>query len=126
MKTALGTFAALLLAGALYAPAATAQPAPQGPYLNSCTHVAMDHGKLTADCRRTDGSWQRTVLDLDRCAGGIDNANGHLTCNRGAREGYGSSRPGDLRAEDKGLWGHRAQCWHIINPAERERCWWGR
>jgi CVNH domain len=120
MKTAFGTFAALLVAGALYVPGANAQPAPQGSYLNSCTHVGMDHGKLTADCRRTDGRWQRTVVDVDRCAGDIGNTNGHLTCDREAREGYGSS------AEDHGLWENRARCWHIVNPAERERCWWGR
>lgn len=94
MKTALGTFAALLFAGTLCAHSANAQPAPQGSYLNSCTHVGMDRDKLIADCRRVDGRWQRTVLDIDRCVGDIGdigNINGHLTCNRGPHEGYGSN-----------------------------------
>jgi hypothetical protein len=132
MKTALGTFAALVLAGALYAPAANAQPAaPQGSYLNSCTNVGMDRDKLIADCRRDDGRWQRTVIDVDRCVGDIGNFNGHLSCDRGVRESYGSSRREEWRegygpsAEDRGLWEHRARCWHIVNPVERERCWWG-
>jgi hypothetical protein len=132
MKTALGTFAALLVAGALCTQPANAQPAPQGSYLNSCTHIGMDRDKLVAECRRMDGRWQRTVLDIDRCVGDIGNDNGHLTCNRAAREGYGSSRRDEWRegygasAEDHGLWEHRARCWHIMDPAERERCWWGR
>jgi CVNH domain len=120
MKTALGTFAALLFAGSLCTQPANAQPAPQGSYLNSCTHIGMDRDRLIADCRREDGHWQRTVLDIDRCVGDIANINGHLSCNRGVREGYGSS------SEDRGLWEHRARCWHIMDPAERERCWWGR
>ena len=130
MKTALGTLAALLVAGALGTQPANAQSAPQGSYLNSCTHIGMDRDRLVADCRRMDGRWQRTVLDIDRCVGDIGNDNGHLTCNRGAREGYGSSRREDWRegygasAEDQGLWEHRGRCWHITDPAERERCWW--
>ena len=132
MKTALGTFAALLFAGALCTHSANAQPAPQGSYLNSCTHIGMDRDKLIADCRRTDGRWQRTVLDIDRCAGDIANINGHLSCNGGAREGYGSSSREGWRegyapsAEDRGVWEHRAHCWQIIDPVERDHCWWGR
>ena len=132
MKTTLGAFAALLLAGAMYIQPADAQTAPQGSYLNSCRHVGMDRDKLSADCRRADGGWQRTVLDVDRCVGDIANVNGRLSCNRGPREGYGSSgredwregygssRREELRDEE------RARCWHIIDPFERERCWWGR
>jgi hypothetical protein len=101
MKTALGTFAALLCAGTLYAHCANAQQAPQGLYLNSCTHVGMDRDRLIADCRRADGRWQRTVLDVDRCVGDIANVNGHLSCKPGAREGYGSSRSEDWRAGDR-------------------------
>jgi hypothetical protein len=36
------------------------------------------------------------------------------------RAGYGSSRAEDWRDEQ------RARCWHILDPLERERCWWGR
>jgi CVNH domain len=132
MKTTFGASAALLLAGTIYVQPAHAQPAPQGSYLNSCTHVGMDRDKLIADCRRPDGGWQRTVLDVDRCVGDIANINGRLNCDRGPREGYGSSRGpdwgagyGSSRAED---WrdAQRARCWHILDPVERERCWWGR
>jgi CVNH domain len=96
MKT-LDAFVALLLAGVMYVQPAHAQPAPQGSYLNSCTHVGMDRDELIADCRRPDGGWQRTVLDIDRCAGDIANIGGRLSCNRGPREGYGSSAREDRR-----------------------------
>src|SRR5262249_51560151 len=88
MKTALGTFAALLLAGAMYVQPAHAQPAPQGSYLNSCNNVGMDGDRLIADCRRPDGGWHRTALDIHRCVGDIANINGQLNCNRGPRGGY--------------------------------------
>ena len=144
MKTALGTFAAVLLAGTMCTQPAHAQPTPQGSYLNSCTHVGMDGNRLIADCRRPDGGWHRTVLDVNRCVGDIGNINGQLSCNRapgerygaspredwrevyGAspnenwREGYGSSRREEWRDEQ------RARCWQIPDPSERERCWWGR
>src|SRR6266446_7072772 len=132
MKTALGTFAALLLAGAMNIQPAHAQPAPQGSYLNSCTHVGMDRDKLFADCRRADGGWQRTVLDVDRCVGDIGNINGRLSCNRGPGEGYGASRHENWRegygSSPRDEWRdeQRARCWHILDPFEREHCWWGR
>src|SRR5438132_9349371 len=94
MKTVLGAFAAVLLAGTMCTQPAHAQPAPQGSYLNSCTHIGMDGNRLIADCRRMDGGWQRTVLDINRCAPGtITNINGRLRCDRAGMEGYGSSRP---------------------------------
>lgn len=111
MKPTLSAFAALLLAGAISIAPAHAQAVPQGSYINSCTHIGMRGDRLVADCRRMDGSWQRTVLDVDRCVGDIGNLNGRLTCNRTAREGYGSSHQG---------------CAWIANPYERERCWRGR
>jgi hypothetical protein len=132
MKTTLGAFAALLLAGAVYVPPAHAQPTPQGSYLNSCTHVDMDRDRLIADCRRPDGGWHRTVLDIRGCVGDIGNINGQLSCNRGSREGYGSNRREDWRegygssARDEWRDEQRARCWHIMDPFERERCWWGR
>lgn len=132
MKTALGTFAVLLLAGTMCTQPADAQPAPRGSYLNSCRNVGMDRDKLIADCPRTDGRWQRTVLDVDRCVGDIANINGRLSCERGVREGYGSSRREDWRegygSSREEAWRdeQRARCWHIIDPFERERCWWDR
>lgn len=97
MKTTLSAFAVLLLVGAMYVQPAHAQSVPQGSYLNSCRNVGMDRDKLIADCRRMDGSWQRTVLDVDRCLGDIGNRNGRLDCDRGPREGYGSSQGPDGR-----------------------------
>jgi len=65
---------------------AHAQGGPPGSYLRSCTHVATRGDTLTADCRRTDGSWGRTALrDVGRCVGDIGNMDGQLACNGGAR-----------------------------------------
>lgn len=129
MKITLGALSALLLAGAIYSQPAQAQPAPQGSYLNSCTHVGMRGDRLFADCRRRDGGWQRTVLDVDRCAGDIANINGRLSCNSGPRRGYGSGGWRDWRegygSSQREDWrtGHRTQCSAIADPYQRERCW---
>ena len=132
MRNLLGPVAALVLAGSLYGQPVLAQQVPQGSYLNSCTHVDMDRDRLIADCRRADGGWHRTVLNINNCVGDIGNINGQLSCNRGPgagygasrqenwREGYGSSRRDEWRDEQ------RARCWHILDPFERERCWSGR
>jgi hypothetical protein len=123
MKFTLGALSAVLLAGTIYCGPAQAQPAPQGSYLDSCSHVRMHGDRLVADCRRRDGGWQRTVLDVSRCGGEIANLNGNLSCAGGPsgrygwREGYGSSQPEDWRAE------RRVQCSTIVDPYERERCW---
>ena len=66
-----------------------AQGVPPGSYLRSCTHVATHGDTLTADCRRTDGSWGRTALrDVNHCVGDIGNMDGQLACNGGKRD-YG-------------------------------------
>jgi hypothetical protein len=89
-KCSLIAGAAMLLSFA--AAPAHAQGGPPGSYLRSCTHVATRGDTLTADCRRTDGSWGRTALrDVGRCVGDIGNMDGQLACNGGAR-GYGSAR----------------------------------
>jgi hypothetical protein len=132
MKTALGAFAAVLLAGTMCTQPAHAQSVPQGSYLDSCTHVGMDRDRLIADCRRADGGWHRTVLDVNRCVGDIGNLNGQLTCNRGPGGGYGASRQENWRegygssGRDEWRDAQRARCWHILDPYERDRCWWGR
>src|SRR5215472_5764369 len=132
MKIAIGAPVALLLAAAFCTQSAYAQRMPQGSYLNSCRNVGMDGDNLIADCRRPDGGWHRTVLDIDRCSGDVANIGGRLSCNRGQREGYGPSvrenwrdDHGSLRNEE---WrdAQRARCWHIPDPYERERCWWRR
>lgn len=121
MKSMLGALTAFLLAGAICTQPAHAQPMPQGSYLNSCRHVGMQGDRLFADCRRMDGSWERTALDIGRCVGDIGNSNGRLTCNRAPREGYGSS---GWRAWREG-YGPSERCSGIPDPYERERCWRG-
>ena len=73
MRNLLGPVAALVLAGGLYGQPVLAQQVPQGSYLNSCTHVDMDRDRLIADCRRADGGWHRTVLNINNCVGDIGN-----------------------------------------------------
>jgi hypothetical protein len=73
-----------LLAGAAMLIAAVAAPAhaqnvPPGSYLQSCRNVQTQGDRVVADCRRADGSWGRTALDVDRCVGGIANMDGRLT-----------------------------------------------
>jgi hypothetical protein len=99
-KCALFVGAAMLLSVA--AAPLHAQGFPEGSYLRSCTHVAVHGDRLLADCRRTDGSWERTALrDVDRCVGDIGNMNGELACNR-AGGNYGSSRDRDYRRQWRG------------------------
>ena len=119
MKAALGAFTAVLLAGAIYVQPAHAQPAPQGSYINSCTHIGMRGDRLFADCRRTDGSWGRTALDVSGCAGDIGNLNGRLICNRVPNERYGSSDRRDWREG----YGPNERCSAIADYYQRERCW---
>jgi hypothetical protein len=73
---------------------------PGGSYAETCTNVQGWGGRLVAECRREDGSWARTALDINGCTGDISNQNGRLDCNRGRRshgwnrnqfEGYGGS-----------------------------------
>ena len=52
---------------------------PDGSYLQSCSSVGMLGDRLTADCRRADGSWS-TLLNVTGCVSGIANVNGWLTC----------------------------------------------
>ena len=83
------TGAAMLLS--LAAIPAQAQGVPGGSYLQSCTNVRMHGDRLVAECRRADGSWGRTALNVGGCVGGLANTNGELTCAHG-ESGYGSSR----------------------------------
>ena len=79
----------LLLVGSV---PAEAQRVPGGSYLRTCTNVRMFGNRLVADCRRKNGSWNRTALNIRRCDGRIANFNGHLTCDFSG-PGFGSSRP---------------------------------
>ena len=82
-KSALFAGAAVLLS--LAAAPAHAQG---GSYVRSCTNIQSYGGQVTADCRRMDGSWDRTTLNgANRCPGGIANTDGRLTCNNGRNVG---------------------------------------
>jgi hypothetical protein len=107
MKYALIAGAALLLP--LTATPALAQWIPSGSYARTCTNIQLYGGQVVADCRGTDGNWNRTTLHgADRCVGGLANIDGRLACNDGRlvgsrdddqRHGYGHSRDygGDYR-----------------------------
>lgn len=90
---------AAMLISAVAAPA-HAQNVPPGSYLRSCTNVQTQGDRLVADCRRADGSWSRTALDVDRCVGGIANMDGRLTCNGNDRS-QGRSRDQNRRGYDR-------------------------
>ena len=68
---------------------------PQGSYRQSCRNERMqDRDLLVAECRRNNGNYRNTRLDIDSCRGrDIVNDNGHLEC--GGR-GYGNSYGGKL------------------------------
>lgn len=57
---------------------------PPGSYTESCRDMRVDHDRreLEAECRRLDGRWRDTTLDLRRCDRGIVNNNGRLECPR--------------------------------------------
>src|SRR5258708_36007938 len=102
MNTALLRTKWILIAGAAVLLSATApahaQGYPSGSYARSCTNVQSYGGHVTADCRRMDGSWDRTTLHgAHRCTVGVANTDVQLTCNNGRN--FGSSeddhrRPG--------------------------------
>jgi hypothetical protein len=93
--------AAVVLSSATIPAQAQGYP-PDGSYLRSCGDPQVFGDSLVANCRRVDGSWDRTVLrGLNGCMGDIANVNGHLTC---GREGYGSSY-GPSEGYDRGPYG---------------------
>jgi len=83
---------AILLRAALVAtllvwlmPQAEAQTPPRGSYLRTCPEASVYRGRLTAVCRRRDGSFQQSSLaDVGRCVGDIGNIDGRLRCHYGA------------------------------------------
>lgn len=94
---------AILLRAALAAvlvvwliPQANAQQAPRGSYLRTCPEASVYRGRLTAVCRRRDGSFQQSSLgDVGRCVGDIANVDGRLRCNYGP----GGPMPGPGRPQ---------------------------
>lgn len=91
MNTGLLRTKSALFAGAAVLLSLAAAPAlaQGGSYARSCTNIQAYGGQVTAECRREDGSWSRTTLDASRCAGGIANTDGRLTCNNGRTVGSG-------------------------------------
>lgn len=95
-------FAAMTLAVALTAGAASAQGVPDGSYLDTCTNVRMRGDTLSATCQTRNGrTTQSSLRDAMDCSGGIENINGRLACSGqggpyhggerfGASDGYGS------------------------------------
>ena len=59
-------------------------PLPSGTYTESCREMSVDRDRhrLEAECRRRDGRWQLTRLDLRECDRGIVNNDGWLACPR--------------------------------------------
>src|SRR3981081_4845608 len=73
---------------------ANAQGYPSGSYVRACTNIQSYGGRVTAECRRMDGSWDRTTLHgAHRCAGGVANTDGQLTCNNGRNFGSYQADP---------------------------------
>jgi hypothetical protein len=58
------------------------QGLPPGSYRQSCRNARMEsRDDLVAECRRSNGNWRQTKLDIDPCRGrDIVNDNGHLEC----------------------------------------------
>lgn len=56
------------------------QRLPPGSYRQSCTSLRLDGWLLKAVCRRADGSWRNTALDLRGCDRPIVNDDGRLRC----------------------------------------------
>jgi len=62
---------------------------PRGSYTQSCRDVQVSGDRLEAQCRRADGSWERTGLNLGNCNGGdVSNQNGRLVCAGGSGSSY--------------------------------------
>jgi hypothetical protein len=88
-------------------------PLPTGSYTESCRDMRLDPDRreLEAECRRLDGRWRQTSLDLRRCDRGIVNDDGHLEC---PLQQFANAPPGSYResCRDVSLEGRRlsARC----------------
>lgn len=61
---------------------------PDGSYRQTCRYERIDGYHLKAECRRDDGTWRASWLDLRSCERDISNRNGYLRC------GEWEQRPG--------------------------------
>ena len=53
---------------------------PAGSYRDSCRDFSVEKNRLGARCRRKNGNWQDTDIDLSRCKAPIRNDDGRLVC----------------------------------------------
>ncbi len=52
-----------------------------GNFRDTCRNVKMEDGVIAAECRRTNGGWRYTELELSECpSGNAANIDGRLTC----------------------------------------------
>jgi hypothetical protein len=56
---------------------------PGGSYSETCRSIRVDGRLLKATCRRDDGSWRNTALDLRGCDRAVVNDDGRLRSGRG-------------------------------------------
>jgi len=53
---------------------------PAGSYRESCRDFSLENRRLGARCRRRNGEWRDTEIDLTRCKSPIQNDDGRLIC----------------------------------------------
>jgi hypothetical protein len=66
--------------GRLECPSSESLRLPPGSYQDTCRDFAIDGRHLTGQCRRRNGEWRESHLDLARCHAPIWNDDGRLTC----------------------------------------------
>jgi hypothetical protein len=72
---------------------AQAQQFPPGSWQQSCRNARMEgRDDLVAECRTSDGRWNRTKIDIDRCGrgGSVANRNGELVCQTSGQNNQGN------------------------------------
>jgi CVNH domain len=66
--------------GRLVCPRQEALRLPAGSYRETCRDFSVDQRRLGARCRRLNGEWRDTEIDLSRCKRPIRNDDGRLVC----------------------------------------------
>jgi len=59
----------------------TRRSLPGGSYKHSCRHIRLHHHELTAKCRKRNGEWHHSSINVKKCYGSIINDDGKLRCN---------------------------------------------
>jgi len=57
-----------------------AKAKPGGSYQKTCRNCSFSKGILECECRKINGRWQRTRINVNKCRGSISNQNGVLRC----------------------------------------------